>query len=138
MQKIIVLVIACLLLVSCGSKAVKKTGNPGDLYVEGVNLMNQKKYDKAIENFSAIRENYPFDPISFVASVKLGDVYFEKKEYILATGVYEDFLSAHPQDENIPYVLLKLGDCYDLLSLTFDRDQAYTLKAIEAQKAGGQ
>ena len=93
--------------------------------------MKQKKYDKAIENFSAIRENYPFDPIAFVASVKLGDVYFEKKEYILASGVYEDFLSAHPQDENIPYVLIKLGECYENLSLTPDRDQAYTLKALE-------
>jgi lipopolysaccharide transport protein LptA len=131
MQKLIILFISCLLLVSCGSKAVKKAGNPGDLYVEGVNFMKQKKYDKAIENFSAIRENYPFDPISFVATVKLGDVYFEKKEYILASGIYEDFLSAHPQDENIPYVLIRLGECYENLSLTFDRDQAYTLKAIE-------
>ena len=93
--------------------------------------MKQKKYDKAIANFSAIRENYPFDPISFVASVKLGDVYFEKKEYILASGVYEDFLSAHPQDENAPYVLIKSGECYERLSLSPDRDQAYTLKALE-------
>ena len=133
MQKFIILLISCLLLVSCGSKTVKKTGtgNPGDLYVEGVNLMKQKKYDKAIANFSAIRENYPFDPISFVAMVKLGDVYFEKKEYILASGVYEDFLSAHPQDENVPYVLIKLGECYENLSMTPDRDQAYTLKALE-------
>jgi lipopolysaccharide transport protein LptA len=131
MQKLIILLISCLLLVSCGSKTVKKTGNPGDLYVEGVNFMNQKKYDKAIENFSAIRDNHPFDPISFVASVKLGDVYFEKKEYLLASGVYEDFLTAHPQDENIPYVLIKLGECYEKLSLSLDRDQAYTIKAIE-------
>ncbi|MEI6153769.1 MAG: lipopolysaccharide transport periplasmic protein LptA [Deltaproteobacteria bacterium] len=131
MQKLIILLISCLLLVSCSSKTVKKTGNPGDLYVEGVNFMKQKKYDKAIANFSAIRENYPFDPISFVASVKLGDVYFEKKEYILASGVYEDFLSAHPQDENAPYVLIKSGECYERLSLSPDRDQAYTLKALE-------
>ena len=131
MQKLIILLISCLLLVSCGSKTVKKTGNPGDLYVEGVNFMKQKKYDKAKENFSAIRENYPFDPISFVATVKLGDVYFEKKEYILATGIYEDFLSARPQDENAPYVLIKVGECYENLSLTPDRDQAYTLKALE-------
>ncbi len=93
--------------------------------------MKMKKYDKAIEDFSYIRENFPFDPISFIASVKLGDVYFEKKEYLLAAGVYEDFFGAHPEDENIPYVLTRLGACYEKLSLSFDRDQAYTLKAIE-------
>ena len=131
MQRLIVLLVSFLLLVSCGAKTAKKPGNPGDLYVEGVNLMQQKKYDKAIEKFSAIRENYPFDPIAFVATVKLGDVYFEKKEYILASGVYEDFFNSHPEDTNIPYVLVRLGECYEILSLSFDRDQAYTLKAIE-------
>jgi len=93
--------------------------------------LKMKKYDKAIEDFSYIRENFPFDPISFIASVKLGDVYFEKKEYLLASGVYEDFFNTHPEDENIPYVLSRLGACYEKLSLSIDRDQAYTLKAIE-------
>jgi outer membrane protein assembly factor BamD len=131
MQKIIILAVACLLIFSCASKTPKKSENPGDIYVEGVNYLKMKKYDKAIEDFSYIRENFPFDPISFIASVKLGDVYFAKKEYILASGVYEDFFNTHPEDENIPYVLTRLGECYEKLSLSFDRDQAYTLKAIE-------
>ncbi len=130
MKRFIIIFISCLLLFSC-SKATKKTENPGDLYVEGVNLMKQKKYDKAIEKFSEIRENFPFDPMSFIATVKLGDIYYEKKEYILAAGVYEDFFNDHPEDENSPYVLLRLGDCYEKLSLTMDRDQAYTFKAID-------
>jgi outer membrane protein assembly factor BamD len=116
---------------SCASKPPKKSENPGDIYVEGVNYLKMKKYEKAIEDFSYIRENFPFDPISFIASVKLGDVYFAKKEYLLASGVYEDFFNTHPEDENIPYVLTRLGESYEKLSLSFDRDQAFTLKAIE-------
>ncbi len=131
MRKSIILLIACLLIFSCASKTSKKSQSPGDIYVEGVNYLKAKKYDKAIENFSYIRENFPFDPLSFVATVKLGDVYFAKKEYILASGVYEDFFNAHPEDENIPYVLTRLAECYEGLSLSFDRDQAYTLKTIE-------
>jgi outer membrane protein assembly factor BamD len=119
------------LIFSCASKTPKKSENPGDIYVEGVNYLKIKKYDKAIEDFSYIRENFPFEPISFIASVKLGDAYFAKKDYLLAVGVYEDFFSAHPEDENIPYVLSRLGECYEKLSLSFDRDQGYTLKAIE-------
>ena len=131
MSRFIVIIVSCLLLFSCASKPVKKSENPGDLYVEGVNLMKAKKYDKAIEKFSDVRENFPFDPMALIATVKLGDVYFEKKEYGLALSIYEDFFKAHPEDENISYVLLRIGDCYEKLALSMDRDQAYTLKAIE-------
>ena len=131
MSRIIVIIVSCLLLFSCASKPVKKSENPGDLYVEGVNMMKAKKYDKAIEKFVEVRENFPFDPMALIATVKLGDVYFDKKDYNLALNIYEDFFKSHPEDENIPYVLLRIGDCYDKLALTIDRDQAYTLKAIE-------
>ena len=133
MHKIRLLLIpfVCLVLLSCGAATKKKTESAGDLYVQGVNLLNKKKYGEAIEKFMKIREDYPFDPITAVAEVKLGDAYFGKKEYLLAAGVYEDFFNAHPQDENIPYVLKQLGEAYTELSPTIDRDQAYTVKAVE-------
>jgi outer membrane protein assembly factor BamD len=131
MSRLIVIILSCLLIFSCASKPVKKSENPGDLYVEGVNLMKAKKYDKAISKFAEVRENFPFDPMALISTVKLGDAYFEKKSYDLALGTYEDFFKAHPEDENIPYVLLRIGDCYEKLALSLDRDQAYTLKAIE-------
>ncbi|OPY72019.1 MAG: Outer membrane protein assembly factor BamD precursor [Syntrophorhabdus sp. PtaU1.Bin058] len=130
-KRLIVVLCALLLLCSCATKAPKQVGNPGDLYVEGVNLLKNKKYDDAIKKFSAIRENYPFDPMALIATVKLGDVYFAQKEYILAIGVYEDFFKSHPEDENIPYVLARLGECYDKTALSIDRDQSYILKSIE-------
>ena len=109
MKKVLVLLIACLFLVSCASKSVKKQG-PGELYVDGVNLMKQKSWDKAIHKFGEITENYPFDPLSLVAAVKLGDSYFEKKDYVMAASVYENFASSHPEDENAPYVAFRLGN----------------------------
>jgi len=130
-KAIIILALLPFVFLSCSGKTTKKVDTPGVMYVDGVDLMKKKKYDQAIEKFSAIRENYPFDPIADVAMVKLGDTYFEKKEYLLAGGVYTDFLNAHPDDENVPYVLRRLAECFESLSLTIDRDQAYTLKAIE-------
>ncbi len=130
---IIILVILPIFFIGCSSKktTAKKVDNPGVLYVEGVDLMKKKKYDDAIKKFNAVRENYPFDPIADVAMVKLADTYFEKKEYLYASGVYADFVTAHPDDENVPYALWRLGTCFEKLSLTIDRDQSYTLKAIE-------
>lgn len=131
MRKFILLLMVVFVLVSCASKKPKTTENPVDLYVKGVELMNKKKYKDAIEKFTAIREQYPFDPMALVATVKLGDTYFLKKDYVLAAGTYEDYFKAHPDEENIPYVLFKLGECYQKLSPTVDRDQANTLKGIE-------
>ncbi len=131
MRKFFIIFIALFVLVSCSSKTPKKAENPVDLYVAGVNLMNTKKYDKAVEKFKAIREQYPFDPMALVAAVKLGDTYFLKKDYVLAAGTYEDYFKAHPDEENIPYVLFRLGECYEKLSPSIDRDQANTVKGIE-------
>jgi outer membrane protein assembly factor BamD len=131
MRKTILVLVALLLVVSCATKPKKEVANPADLYVEGVNLMKQKQFDKATEKFNAIREEYPFDALALIATVKLGDIYMEKKEYIQAAGIYEEFYRAHPDDENIPYVLSRLSMSYEKLSLSFDRDQGYTVKAIE-------
>jgi outer membrane protein assembly factor BamD len=132
MRKFVLLLMVIFLLASCSSKPpVKKIENPVDLYVSGVDLMKKKKYDDAIKKFTAIREQYPFDPMALVAAVKLGDTYFLKKDYVLATSTYEDYFKAHPDEENIPYVLFKLGECYEKLSPSVDRDQANTIKGIE-------
>ena len=131
MRKLIIIITVCMLLFSCASKGPKRIDSAGNLYVDGVNLLKAKKYSRAIEKFSTLRENHPFDMLSIVAAVKLGDVYFAQKEYILAAGVYEDFFKSHPDDENVPYVLSRLGECYDRESLTIDRDQDFILKAIE-------
>ena len=131
MRKLIIMIAVCLLLFSCASKGPKRIDSAGNLYVDGVNLLQAKKYSKAIDKFSTLRENHPFDPLAIVAAVKLGDVYFAKKEYMLAIGVYEDFFKSHPDDENVPYVLSRLGECYDRESLTIDRDQELILKGIE-------
>ncbi|MHB8110809.1 MAG: outer membrane protein assembly factor BamD [Syntrophorhabdaceae bacterium] len=131
MRNFILLLFVCILLVSCSSKDIKKAENPVDLYVSGVDLMQKKKYDDAIKKFTAIREQYPFDPMALVAVVKLADTYFLKKDYVLAAGTYEDYFKAHPDEENIPYVLYRLGECYEKLSPSVDRDQANTVKGIE-------
>ncbi len=131
-KALILLAILSLVFVSCGRKAeVKKVDAAGNLYVDGVDLMKKKKYDKAIQNFNKIRENYPFDPLALVADVKLGDAHFARKEWQMAATVYEDFANSHPEDENAPYVMKQIGLCYEKLSPSLDRDQANTYKAVE-------
>lgn len=125
------LIIFSLLFISCAKKITKPVNNPGNLYVEGVELMKKKKYEAAIADFAKVRENFPFDPIAVVAQVKQGDAYFEKKDYQPAANTYEDFVNSYPDDENAAYALGRLAECYEKQSPTLDRDQAITVKAVE-------
>lgn len=118
---------------SCSTKkaVVKKVDDPGVLYVEGVDLMNKKKFDKAAKTFAKLREAYPFDPIAIVAQVKQADAYFAQKEYQLAASTYEDFVNNYPDDENAPYAMKRLAESYEKELPTIDRDQTITFKAVE-------
>jgi outer membrane protein assembly factor BamD len=118
--------------VSCSKKAVvKKVDDPGVLYVKGVELMKNKKFNKAVQTFSKLREAYPFDPIAVVAQVKQADAYFAQKEYQMAANTYEDFVNNYPDDENAPYAMKRLAESYEKELPTIDRDQAITFKAVE-------
>ena len=49
----------------------------------------------------------------------------------MAAGTCEDFVNSNPDDENAAHGLKRLGESYEKQSLTIDRDQAITLKAID-------
>ncbi len=127
------MVILCFTLVACGSRKqeIKKVDSPGALYVQGIAHMKKKDWDKAIQSFSKVRENYPFDPIALVAQIKQADSSFEKKAYASAAVTYEDFVNSYPEDENAAYALRRLAECYEKTSPVLERDQSNTFKAIE-------
>ena len=131
--RLAILVILCFALVACGSRKqeIKKVDSPGALYVQGIAHMKKKEWDKAIQAFGKVRENYPFDPIALVAQIKQADSNFEKKAYPSAAIAYEDFVNSYPEDENAAYALRRLAECYEKTSPIAERDQSNTFKAIE-------
>jgi outer membrane protein assembly factor BamD len=132
-KSLLLCLILCFAVVSCSHKKaeVKKIDSPGNLYVEGVTFMKKKQWDKAITSFSKVRENFPFDPIALVAQIKQADAQFQKKAYAVAAAIYEDFVNSYPEDDNAPYALRRLAECYEKESPVAERDQANTHKAIE-------
>jgi len=71
-----------------------------------------------------------------VKSARLGlaEAYYKNGDYEEAAAVYQDYLKLHPLSPNSDYVQFKLAMCYYKLMLPPDRDQSYTLKAIEEFK----
>lgn len=64
--------------------------------------------------------------------LKRAEAYYEKKEYIEATGEYQHFMDLHPLHEWADYALFKLGMSYFRQIGTIDRDPEPVQKAMGA------
>jgi outer membrane protein assembly factor BamD len=112
-----------------------------DLYAEGLKILDGRRilglfrfinYDKAIEKFQAIIDNYPYSEYELRAQLKIADAYFSDKRYEEALAYYQDFADLHPQHERVPYTLLRAALCHYNQVESIDRDQNATHKAVEA------
>ena len=64
----------------------------------------------------------------------MADCKFWNGEYLEAVSLYKEFEKFYPANEAIPYVIFQIGNCYYNLKRSYDRDQTYTKKALEAYK----
>jgi outer membrane protein assembly factor BamD len=96
------------------------------LFDEGMRSFNEKRYARAIDNFSKLRTDYPFSPQVTQVELKIADAYYLNQQYPEAINAFKEYQSMHPTNENIPFVLLRLGQAhFDQFSNT-DRDQKNT------------
>jgi outer membrane protein assembly factor BamD len=96
------------------------------LFEEGTRAFNEKKYVRALDNFSKIRTDHPFTPLMTQVELKIADAYYLNQQYPEAVNALKEFQSMHPTNENIPFVLLRLGQAhFDQFTAT-DRDQKNT------------
>lgn len=102
------------------------------LALDGVQNLQEKKYDKALEAFQTLKERYPYSKYAILAELKIGDVYFQQREYADAALAYEEFARLHPRNEVVPYVLYQKGMCHFLSFKSVDRDPAETQEAIDS------
>jgi outer membrane protein assembly factor BamD len=109
----------------------KKDKPPEVLAQEGLKDLKKKKYDDAIETFEKLRDRYPYSEQALLAQIKVADAYFYRRKYDEALQAYKDFEKLHPTNPAIPYVIYRQGLCYYFQRSTIDRDQTFTVKAVE-------
>ena len=76
-------------------------------------------------------DRYPYSDQALLAQIKLADAYFYKKKYDEAIQAYKDFEKLHPTNKAVPYCIYREGLCFYRQRSTIDRDQTYTIKALE-------
>jgi outer membrane protein assembly factor BamD len=112
-----------------------------ELYAKGLEILEGRQilyfihyvdYDGAIEKFQAIIDNYPYSEYELLAQLKIADTYFEDERYEEALAYYQDFADLHPQNERVPYALLRAALCHFNQISSIDHDQKETKLATES------
>jgi outer membrane protein assembly factor BamD len=96
------------------------------LFEEGNRNFKEKRYVRAIDNFSKIRTDHPFSPLITEVELKIADAYYHNQQYPEAIAAFKEFQSMHPTNEHIPLVVLRLGQSYFDQFTSTDRDQKNT------------
>ena len=132
------LILLLLLASGCAGAKVKEVPPAEVLYHEAMEEFNKGKtwglfstvdYVRVIEKFQKVIDYYPVSKYAILAELRIADAYFRNREYQEAIIRYQEFKRLHPTNENIPYVIYKLGLSHFKLILSIDRDQRATEKA---------
>lgn len=96
------------------------------LFAEGTRNFNEKRYARALDNFNRIKTDHPFSPLMTETELKIADAYYLNRQYPEAVNAFKEFQALHPTNENMPFVVLRLGQAhFDQFTAT-DRDQKNT------------
>jgi outer membrane protein assembly factor BamD len=93
------------------------------LLEHGKKDIENKKYVRAIVKFERIRDEFPFSSQTVDAELQIAEARYLNKQYAEAATDFKDFLELHPTNENIPFVIYRLGMVNFDQFTTIDRDQ---------------
>jgi len=119
-----------LIFFSCTKK--ERVFTDHELYDQAANYLDKEKFRDAEEVFKMLEEEYPESELMAKARISRADCLFQLKEYDKATQEYERFLSFHPLHPDAGLARFRIALSYYKQTLKIDRDQSYTIKALEA------
>ncbi|NLO19677.1 MAG: outer membrane protein assembly factor BamD [Ignavibacteria bacterium] len=120
-----------LLLFSCSSKKSPELMGVEEYYRIARDCFEKDDLLEAQRYFDLIRLQYPASSYADNAQFHIAEINFKRKEYILSAFNYTLLRKNYPSSPFIKEALFKTGLCYYELSPNYDRDQEYTLKAIQ-------
>ena len=123
-----------ILAVSIGGCATtqEKRKTAQQLYDEGEKALAGRRtlfffhttdYERAEGAFEKIRNRYSYTTFAALAELRLADIHFMKEEYAEAATEYRDFIELHPEHEEVPYALKRVGFSYFNQIGSVDREQ---------------
>lgn len=124
---------AVFILVSCsGTEESTRKRSVDEIYTEAMAAFNNEEWADALSQFDIIKLQYPASQYADDAQFRIAEINFHRGEYVMASYNYSVVRRSFPSSEWAKTSAYKVGLCYAELMLPPDRDQEYTMKAIQA------
>jgi outer membrane protein assembly factor BamD len=118
-------------LIACSSSPNPYRGLDADaLFARAVAEAENRKWDNAVEAFEQFMFNFPTHAKVQEARYRLGEVYFNKKDYILAATEFARLADDFPTGEYGDDARFRVCESYARLSPRPQLDQEYSRSAI--------
>ncbi len=102
------------------------------LYNNGVDALNAKRYDTAVAQFDAVEQNYPYSSWAVNAQLMHGYTEYLRNHYTEAIGTLDRFIQLHPTNRDIAYVYYLRALSYYEQIADIRRDQKGTEETLVA------
>lgn len=133
MNKILVILYSLIfVIIGCGGSKPILNNNAEQVYSKAMQLFEDEDYREAASYFDIIKLQYPASQYADDAQFYLAEINFKRDEFIMAAYNYNMLRRVYPGSPFSKECLYKNALSFYKLSPTYDRDQEYTNKAIEA------
>ena len=114
------------------AKADPTTRTPEELYNNGIDALNQKRYATAVSQFDAVEQNYPYSSWAVNSQLMHGYTEYLQNHYTEAVGALDRYIQLHPSSSNVSYAYyLRALSFYEQIA-DIQRDQKGTEQAMAA------
>ena len=108
------------------------TGPVEELYNNGVDALNARRFSTADDQFNGVEQNYPYSSWAVNAQLMSGYSLYLQNKYTDAIGTLDRFIQLHPAHRDIAYAYYLRALCYYEQIADIERDQKGTEQAMNA------
>lgn len=130
--KVLLMVLSIVILGACNSGKGFESRDPEVVFKKGLEYYQKEEFLEARNLFELIKLQYSATEWADDAQYYLGEIAFQRKEYVISAFGFNQLRRAYPGSEYAKLSLYKTALSFNELSPKFDRDQDYTKKAIAA------
>lgn len=130
LKQIIIIILFSLAFTACTNNDYPNLDKPAGIFAAGKAEFSEKNYMESEKFFNKIKLQYSASLFADSSQYYLAEISYARKEYILAAFNYSILERHYPASGLKKIARYKNAQCYYDLSPSFQRDQAYTKKAI--------
>lgn len=127
----------------CGARGDAATGYADTArhrYELGHAALLDEDFLEAIKQFTFVKNKFAYSKYAALAELRMADAYFAQEKYIEAIDAYRTFVQGHPNHEEVPTALWRIGvshfeqvpSDFLLFPPAHEKDQAATKDALRA------